>query len=98
MEARGRNRWYQAASRCYLTAALLALLLPSTDRLGLWLPLHLAVAGAISIAISGAMQVFARTLTATPEPPAGSAWAQFALVVTGAAAIAVGLPTQTRWL
>jgi nitrite reductase (NO-forming) len=98
VEVRQRNRWYQAAALGYLTGAILALLLPPADRLGLWMPLHLAVAGAIGVAISGAMQVFARTLTATAEPPAGPAWVQLGLVVAGAACIAIGLPTETRWL
>lgn len=95
---RQRNRWYQTVALGYLTAAVLLLALPPADRLALWLPLHLVVAGAVAVAISGAMQVFARTLTATPEPGAGLAWTQFAAVTGGAAAIALGRPMGWPWL
>lgn len=61
-------------------------------RLGLWLPLHLTLAGAVATAISGAMQMSARALTATPEPRAGLAAAQVGAVAAGATAIAVGRP------
>jgi nitrite reductase (NO-forming) len=93
VKARSTIRWYQAASRAWLTAAVLSLLLPESDRLGLWLPLHLALAGAVSTAIAGAMQNFALTLTASPGPPAWLVGAQFAGVTAGAAMIAVGYPT-----
>jgi nitrite reductase (NO-forming) len=89
---------YQTAARAWLTAAGLSLLLPPDRRLGLWLPLHLALAGAISTAISGAMQNFMLALTATPAPPAWLVRAQFTLVTTGAGAISVGMPTATPWL
>jgi len=89
---------YQTAARAWLTAAGLSLLLPPDRRLGLWLPLHLALAGAISTAISGAMQNFMLALTATPAPSAWLVRAQFALVTSGAGAIAVGMPTATAWL
>jgi hypothetical protein len=65
---------YQTAARVWLTAAALSLLLPPADRLVLWLPLHLALAGAISVAISGAMQTFALALTATPSPSRWVVW------------------------
>jgi nitrite reductase (NO-forming) len=83
---------YQRAARVWLTAAGLALLLPTSTRLGIWLPLHLALAGAASVAISGAMQNFALTLTATPAPPLPLVWAQFGLANLGAGLVAVGYP------
>jgi nitrite reductase (NO-forming) len=83
---------YQTASRLWLTAAALSLLLAPADRLGLWLPLHLTLAGAISVAISGAMQTFALALTATPAPGSWVVWSQFACVNVGVASIAIGLP------
>ncbi|MGE5227135.1 MAG: hypothetical protein ACM3OO_09710 [Planctomycetaceae bacterium] len=82
---------YQTASRLWLTAAALSLLLPPADRLGLWLPLHLALAGAVSVAISGAMQTFALALTATPSPSGRVVWTQFAAVNGGVALIAIGM-------
>jgi nitrite reductase (NO-forming) len=89
---RAITRWYQTAARAWLTLAGLALLLPASDRRGLWLPLHLALAGAVATAISGAMQNFMLALTATPAPPAVVTWVQFALLTAGAATIAIGLP------
>jgi len=81
------------ASRLWLTGAGLALLLPARDRLGIWLPLHMTVAGAVSVAISGAMQGFAAALTATPAPRYGVVMAQFVFVNLGAALIAIGYPS-----
>ncbi len=83
---------YQVAARIWLTAAALSLLLPVSARLGLWLPLHLTLAGAVSTAISGAMQNFVLTLTATPAPGAPLVWSQFALVNLGAGLLALGYP------
>jgi nitrite reductase (NO-forming) len=92
------NRLYQTAARLWLTAAGAALLLPPNARLGWWLPLHLAMAGAVATAISGAMQTFAGALTATPPPPAGLVLAQFALVNAGAAGVTAGMALGARWL
>ncbi|HXF74444.1 MAG TPA: hypothetical protein VNO79_17815, partial [Actinomycetota bacterium] len=91
MRPRVTNRLYQTAARLWLTAAAAALLLPPGVRLGWWLPLHLAMAGAVAAAISGAMQTFASALTATPPPPAASVVAQFALVNAGALGVTVGM-------
>lgn len=98
MRPRSVTALYQTAARAWLTLAGLSLLLPSSWRLGLWLPLHLALAGAISTAISGAMQNFMLAMTATPSPPGRLVRAQFLLVNAGAAMIAIGMPTSTRWL
>jgi nitrite reductase (NO-forming) len=76
-------------SRGWLTLGALSLLLPERVRLGIWLPLHLALAGAISAAISGAMQNFVLALTASPAPPAWIVWLQLGLVTVGAGTIAV---------
>ena len=84
---------YNVAGRLWLLAATVALLLPAGDRLGWWLPLHLALAGAASVTISGNLMAFASALSAGPSPPLGLVWAQFGLVNAGAALIAVGLPT-----
>ncbi|MGZ8611063.1 MAG: hypothetical protein ACXWX0_02170 [Actinomycetota bacterium] len=94
MGARATIRWYQAAARVWLTAAMLSLLLPEDARLGIWLPLHLALAGGVSVAIAGAMQNFALTLTAAPAPGTWVVVAQFALVNLGAALVAVGYPLE----
>lgn len=90
MRPRSITRLSMLAARLWLTLAALSLLLPEGDRLGLWLPIHLALAGAVSTAISGAMQTFVLALTASPAPAAGLVVAQFALVTTGAGLLAVG--------
>jgi nitrite reductase (NO-forming) len=46
--------------------------------------------GAVSVAISGAMQNFVAALTATGPTPPGPMWAQFCLTNAGAALIVVG--------
>jgi nitrite reductase (NO-forming) len=95
---RATTALYQTTARVWLTLAALALLLPVRWRLGLWLPLHLALAGAVSTAISGAMQNFMLALTASPDPPGWTVRAQYALLVAGVAAIAVGMPAGAPWL
>jgi nitrite reductase (NO-forming) len=77
------------AARLWLTLAVLSLLLPEADRLGLWLPMHLALAGAASTAISGAMQNFVLALTATPAPPERIVVTQFVLITLGAGIVAL---------
>lgn len=93
MRPRTTARLYNTASRAWLTAAGLSLLLPSSARLSMWLPLHLTLAGAVSVAISGSMQNFASALTATPAPSGRLVWAQFGLVNAGAALVGIGRPT-----
>jgi nitrite reductase (NO-forming) len=91
-------RTYQTGARIWLTAAFASLLLPADVRLGVWLPLHLALAGAVSVAIAGAMQNFALTLSAAPDASPRTVWAQFAAANLGALLVAVGYPSETGWL
>jgi nitrite reductase (NO-forming) len=90
MQPRDTMRLYQTAARVWLTAAGLSVLLPASVRLGWWVPLHLALLGAVSVAISGAMQNFVAALTATGSAPRSTVWAQFGLTNTGAALIVAG--------
>jgi nitrite reductase (NO-forming) len=83
-------RLYQTASRAWLTGAAASLLLPTSLRLGWWVPLHLALAGAVSLAISGAMQTFVAALTATASAPSWMTWSQFGLVSLGAGLVVAG--------
>jgi len=54
----------------FLAAAVLATLLPAEWRRGIWLPIHLGVAGAASVAIAAVMPFFAATLAlARPVDP-----------------------------
>ncbi|MEO8425080.1 MAG: hypothetical protein ABI595_14370 [Actinomycetota bacterium] len=92
MRPRTTTLVYQTAARAWLTLAGASLLLPASVRLGIWLPLHLALAGAVSVAIAGAMQNFTVALTATGSPPERWTWAQFATMNVGAALIAFGRP------
>ncbi len=89
---------FQTASRAWLTLAGLSLFLPPDVRLGIWLPLHLAVAGAASTAIFGAAQLFSTTMTNTLDPPARVVWTEFGLVNAGVAAIAIGRVEAWGWL
>src|SRR3990170_2505628 len=89
MRPRTTTRVYMVAARLWLTLVAVSLLLPEADRVGVWLPLHLALAGAVSTAISGAMQNFVLALTASPTPPEPVIVAQFVLVTAGAAVIAL---------
>ena len=92
---RSTMRLHQTAARAWLTLAALSLLLPEADRLGVWLPLHLTLAGAVSTAISGAMQNFVLALTATPSPAAWLVLGQFGLVTAGAGLVALGRLLET---
>ncbi|HET7235307.1 MAG TPA: hypothetical protein VFK59_02620 [Actinomycetota bacterium] len=98
MARRSTLRTYQAAARVWLTLAFASLLLPSDVRLGVWLPLHLALAGAVSVAISGAMQNFALTLSAAPDARPRIVWTQFVGANLGPALIALGYPLEVGWL
>ena len=80
--------------RLWLIAAAASLALPARDRLGIWLPLHLALAGAVTTTISGNMQMFASTLTATRSASPRVGNGQLLLVNVGALLVALGLPTS----
>jgi nitrite reductase (NO-forming) len=90
MQSRDAMRLYQLAARVWLTAAGLSLLLPPGARLEWWVPLHLVLLGAVSVAISGAMQNFVAALTATGPAPPWMVWAQFGLTNAGAALVVAG--------
>ncbi len=90
MRPRSIGRIYDATSAAWLVGAVSALSLPAADRLGIWLPLHLALAGAVTVAICGNMQNFAATLTATPAPPLGIVAVQFVVLNAGVGLIAAG--------
>ena len=89
---------YQGAARTWLTLAGLSFLLPASARLGIWLPLHLTLVGAASVAIFGAVQMFSITMTATPDPSTAVVWAEFGLVNSAVAAVAIGRPLSLPWL
>jgi nitrite reductase (NO-forming) len=98
MRPRDTMRLYQTAARVWLTAAAASLLLPRAVRLEWWVPIHLVLLGAVSVAISGAMQNFVSALTATPPAHRLVVVAQFALTNGGAASIVAGRSSGERWL
>jgi nitrite reductase (NO-forming) len=74
----------------FLVLAALTALLPSADRAGLWLPIHLALAGAASAAIAGVMPFFSAAIATSQPVAAPLRWASLAGVALGAAAITYG--------
>jgi nitrite reductase (NO-forming) len=86
-------RTYQTVARAWLSAAVASLALPAGWRSGVWLPLHLTLAGAVTTAISGAMQNFALTLTATPAAPPVAVAIQLIALTLGVGSIAIGYPS-----
>lgn len=65
---------------------------------GRWLALHLLFIGGISQLILGASQFFAGAFLATDPPPRRLIRAQVVSWNAGAAILAVGVPSGTRWL
>jgi hypothetical protein len=89
MLPRDTMRLYQTAARVWLTVAALSLLLPAAAGLEWWVPLHLLLLGAVSVAISGTMQNFVAALTATGSTPPLLVWMQFGTINAGGAAMAL---------
>jgi len=98
MRPRTLAELYQTAARIWMSAALLSLLLPVGARVGVWLPLHLALAGAASVAICGAMQTFVLAMTASKSPPEWKQQLQFASVNAGVLLLAIGYPRGSHLL
>jgi hypothetical protein len=80
-----------AVAISFLVAALLVLLLPTVDRRGPWLSLHLAVAGGATTAIAGVMPFFAAAFAAAPPSDARVRGAAVAAVASGATAVSTGV-------
>ena len=75
----------------FLAAALAAMLLPSVDRRGVWLPLHLALAGGATTAIAGVMPFFAAAFAAAPPSDARLRFAAVGAVAVGAVGATTGV-------
>ncbi len=75
----------------YLLAAAITLLLPPADRVGAWLPLHLALAGAATTAIAGVMPFFVAAFAAAPPSDARLRSAAVGCVAVGALLLAIGM-------
>jgi len=74
----------------FLASALGSLLLPAETRMGWWLPLHLALAGAAGTAIAAMLPFFAAALTVAPPAAPLLRGAAVGLLAIGAALAAFG--------
>ena len=78
-----------AVSAVYLALAVASLLLPAAARLGSWVPLHLALAGAATTAIAALLPFFAAALVVAPPARPAVRIGGIALVAVGALAVIV---------
>lgn len=78
-------------SAAFLATALLSLLLPETARRGVWLPIHLALAGAASTAIAAVLPFFTAALAVAPPVGRRRRLAAVLAVASGAALVTAGL-------
>jgi nitrite reductase (NO-forming) len=84
-----------AIAAAFLAASLASFLLPTVERRGLWLPLHLALAGAATSAIAGVLPFFVAAFAAA-QPAHGSLRAGgLAAVALGALGVSVGVVAST---
>lgn len=73
-----------AAAIGFLALAAASLLIPAAGRLGLWLPVHLALAGAAGTAIAAMLPFFVAALSVGSPAPAAVRIAGLVLVTSGA--------------
>jgi hypothetical protein len=78
------------AAAGFLGLAAVSLALPDAVRLGVWLPLHLAMAGGTGTAIAAMLPFFTTALAVAPPAPAALRIGGVGLVALGALAIALG--------
>ena len=86
------------ASGAFLVAATLALGLPESVRLGIWLPLHLALAGGAGTAIAAVMPFFAASLAAAAPVDQRIRIAAIAGICVGAIGVVLGVSTTAPTL
>ena len=87
-----------AGSVAFLVAALLSLALPPAERHGAWLPLHLALAGSATLAITGVMPFFVAAFAAAAPVDVRLRFASLAAVAGGALGVAFGVVAGVTWL
>jgi hypothetical protein len=83
--------WSIAIAVTFLVAAFASLLLPEAARNGLWLPVHLALAGSATTAIAGVMPFFVAAFAAAQPADLRVRAASVAGVAGGAVAVTVGV-------
>jgi nitrite reductase (NO-forming) len=81
---------HHLSARIWATAALISLALPADVRLGWWLPLHLALAGATTQLIAGGQLMFSATLALSPGPSRRAVLVHLAALNAGAAGVTLG--------
>ncbi|MEP7378121.1 MAG: hypothetical protein ABI725_01010 [Chloroflexota bacterium] len=75
----------------FLVAALASALLPESLRRGVWLPLHLALAGGATTAIAGVMPFFSAAFAAAPPTDVRLRTGAVLAVALGAVGVTVGV-------
>lgn len=92
---RSGDRWVAlgaiAIALTFLGLAIGALLLPSGTRRGLWLSIHLALAGGAATAIAGVMPFFSAAFAAVAPTDVRLRWTAVGAVALGAGGVATGL-------
>ena len=88
---------HHLSARVWASAALIVALLPSTWRLGWWLPLHLLLTGAASQLIVGGQTMFSATLGVAPGPRRATTLAQLVLMNAGVVGITAGRVFGIVW-
>lgn len=79
------------AAGVLLVAGVLATLLPPEARRGIWLPVHLGIAAASSVAIAAMLPFFTATLAVAPPVRASTRTIGVTLTLVGILAVAVGI-------
>lgn len=79
------------AAIAFLLAAIVAIVLPESQRRGAWLPLHLALAGAATTAIAGVMPFFTAAFAAAPPSDVRLRITAVGAVALGATSVALGI-------
>jgi nitrite reductase (NO-forming) len=74
----------------FLVTAVVVPFLPAAGGSGLWLPIHLALAGAATTVIAGVMPFFSAAIGTTQPVDARLRWASLVLVASGAAVVTYG--------
>ena len=81
-----------AVSAVLLSLAIVSLALPEETRRGLWLPLHLGLAGAAGTAVASVLPFFTTALAVAPPARPVVRLAAIALIALGALAVSAGVP------
>lgn len=85
-------------SAAFLAAALLSGLLPEGVRHGLWLPIHLALAGAASTAVAAVLPFFTAALAVAAPVDHRVRLVAILAIAGGAALVTSGLAVGVTWL